>query len=88
METDKGFAMQLITYKVITCGEHGMISWQQTGSLDSALGSQGQCPTHLVGQPPKASLSPTSRTNSDFEEIQVIPPCLYSCPAPFKQPLD
>ena len=66
--------MQLITYKVITCGQHGMISGQQAGSLDSASGSHGQCPTHLVGQPPKAPVSPPSRTNSDFEEIQVIHP--------------
>ena len=63
--------MQLITYKVITCGQHGMISGQQAGSLDSASGSHGQCPTHLAGQPPKAPVSPPSRTNSDFEEIQV-----------------
>ena len=73
-EAEKPLAMQLITYKVITCGQHGMISGQQAGSLDSASGSHGQCPTHLVGQPPKAPMSPLGRTNSDFEEIQVIHP--------------
>lgn len=64
--------MQLITYKVITCGQHGMISGQQAGSLDSASGSKGQCPdTHIVGQPPKYALPPAGSVNSDFEDIQV-----------------
>ena len=60
--------MQLITYKVITCGQHGMISGQQTGSLDSASGSHGQCPIHVVGQPPKPPLG--TDQHADFEEIQ------------------
>ena len=70
-KAEKALPMQLITYKVITCGQHGMISGQQAGSLDSASGSHGQCPTNLVGQAPKAPMSPLGRTNSDFEEIQV-----------------
>ena len=63
---------QLITYKAITCGQHGMISGQQAGSLDSASGANGQCPAHVVGQPPKYS---SPQLNSDFEEIQV--PCSF-----------
>ncbi|CAL5221171.1 g3314 [Coccomyxa viridis] len=56
----------LITYKAITCGQHGMISGQQAGSLDSASGSKGECPAHVSGQPPKYA----SSQHSDFEEIQ------------------
>ena len=59
---------QLITYKAITCGQHGMISGQQAGSLDSASGSKGECPAHVSGQPPKYA----SSQHSDFEEIQVL----------------
>ena len=82
-KAEKALAVQLITYKVITCGQHGMISGQQAGSLDSASGSHGQCPTNLVGQPPKAPLSPLGRTNSDFEEIQVAfsTPTAPACPS-------
>lgn len=65
-------SVQLITYKVITCGQHGMISGQQAGSLDSASGSRGLCP-HLAGQPPKLTAAPgnSSGAHSDFEEILV-----------------
>ena len=65
-------SLQLITYKVITCGQHGMLSGQQAGSLDSASGSRGQCP-HLAGQPPKLPSAPgnSGGAHSDFEEIQV-----------------
>ncbi len=60
---------QLITYKAITCGQHGMISGQQAGSLDSASGSRGECPAHVSGQPPNYA---SRQSNSDFEEIQVF----------------
>lgn len=64
-------ATQLITYKVITLGQHGKVTGQQPGSLDSARGSSGHAP-QIAGEPPQ----PPSREEDDhalFEGIQVFP---------------
>ncbi len=61
--------MQLITYKVITLGQHGKMTGEQPGSLDSAHGSSGHTP-QVAGEPPAP---PPEDDHAVFEGIQVSP---------------
>ena len=58
------------TYKVITCGQPGVLGGQQTGRMESALGSYSLCPAHLVGQESKPALLSTSRSHNGLETLQ------------------
>ncbi len=61
------------TYKVITCGQPGMLSGQQTGRMESASGSYSACPAHVqqvVGQKPKPALNSMGRSHSGLETLQ------------------
>jgi len=54
--------------QVITLGQHGKVTGQQPGSLDSARGSNGHSP-QVAGTPP---IPPAQRTSSsDFDEVHV-----------------
>ncbi|BDA43697.1 Mitogen-activated protein kinase kinase kinase 11 [Coccomyxa sp. Obi] len=58
----------LITYKVITLGQHGKVTGQP-GSLDSARGSSGHAPQVAGVAPTGSGSAPHAQPSGDFEEV-------------------